>query len=161
MLADGVGVGCVGVVVMVAGVGSGVGFYAARLAIGRPQLRLYDLRAWARHAWRMAGISDFDCELLLGHELPRVAAYATLNRDALWPLLDKLSEQAGWTPPTRAAEPTTQPGRSALTHILSSMSPEQLAQALSDLPEGHRTEVLHLVRPQHLSAVISHLAAGQ
>ncbi|MBB1510607.1 hypothetical protein [Tessaracoccus sp. MC1756] len=137
------------------------GFYAARLAIGKPDLRLYDLRAWARHAWRMAGISDFDCELLLGHELPRVAgAYATLDRAALWPLLDRLSEQAGWNPPRRAQAENADPDTSALAHILNAMGPAQLARTLSALPEGQRAEVLPLVPPQHLAAVFSHLTAG-
>lgn len=138
------------------------GFYAARIAIGRPELRLYDLRAWARHAWRMAGISDFDCELLMGHMLPKVAgAYATLDRDSLWPHLDRLSEQAGWTPPLRPAPATSSApsgNAEALAHILRGMDADQLAITLAGLPEAQRAEVLPHVPAEHLAAVIGRLA---
>lgn len=142
------------------------GFYAARIAIGKPSLKLYDLRAWARSAWRKAGISDFDCELMMGHTLPKVAgAYTVLDRESLWPQLDRLSEQAGWAPPAPTNAPTiareskaSSLGVGVLASLVETLDARTLARTLARLPESQRSEMLALVPVGKVAAVISHLA---
>lgn len=111
------------------------GFNAARIAIGRPELRLYDLRRWARHMWRKAGIGDADCEQLLGHVLdPVMGAYVTLDRDGLWPYMVRLSELAGWT---RTIDPRTLPDAPIINpRLLAAMTPEQLSITLAGMTDA-------------------------
>lgn len=139
------------------------GFYEARIAIGKPALKLYDLRAWARSAWKKAGISDFDCELMMGHTLPKVAgAYTVLDRENLWPQLDRLSEQTGWTAPAtpRAAQAQNSgAGPGLLASIVEHMDPASLARTLAALSEAQRAEVLASIPVAQVATVISHLAA--
>lgn len=128
------------------------GFNAARIAIGRPELRLYDLRRWARHAWRAAGVGDLDCELLLGHVLGTVqGAYVTQNRDALWPAMVRISVAAGWTPPAgaSAAAPAIDP------RLLAAMTPDQLAGAFAGMPDARLAEVVPLPPPEVLARALT------
>jgi len=127
------------------------GFNAARIAIGRPELRVHDLRRWARHMWRKAGLGDADCEQLLGHVLdPVMGAYVTLDREALWLYMERLSELAGWTPP--AATPGSAPGIDP--RLLAVMTAEQIRTALAHMSDDEIAAVVPLLDPEALARAI-------
>lgn len=131
------------------------GWNAARLAVGRPGLRLYDLRHWARRQWTRAGLDTATVEMLLGHELPTVqGAYAHLDLDHVWPFMVRCSEAAGWSPPVR-------PAASALgisPRLLNAMTTDQLSATLAAMtPEQLAAAVPHL-DPATLARV---LGAGE
>jgi len=130
------------------------GFNAARISIGRPALRLYDLRRWARHMWRKAGLGDADCEQLLGHVLdPVMGAYVTLDREGLWPYMERLSELAGWTKPI----PTGNlPGAPAIDpRLLAAMTPEQLNATLAGMTEAQLAEIVPLLSPEMIARALT------
>lgn len=113
------------------------GFNAGRIAIGRPEMRLYDLRRWARHMWRKVGLGDADCEQLLGHKLdPVMYAYVTQDREQLWPYMEQLSRLAGWTKPVGQAF-------GGIDHrLLAAMTAEQLTAALAGMSDAELAKVV-------------------
>lgn len=128
------------------------GFNAARVAIGRPELRLYDLRRWARHMWRKAGIGDADCEQLLGHKLdPVMGSYVTQDREELRPNMARLSELAGWSPPS-----TPQASAPAIDHrLLRVMTPEQLRAALGAMDDAELADAVAQLPAEVLARALS------
>lgn len=141
--------------------GKQTGFNAARSAIGRPQLRPYDLRRWARHTWRLAGISEYECERLLGHKLAAVTgAYHTLDVDALWPALERVSVTAGWSPPPSTIPKPSEAQERVLAGVVEALGDDALADLLTDLPEGQRAAILNQMPPARLARVVGKLAAA-
>ncbi|AQX17022.1 hypothetical protein BKM78_14675 [Tessaracoccus sp. T2.5-30] len=135
------------------------GFNAARDAIARPELRLYDLRRWARHTWRQAGCSEFECERLLGHKLGAVTgAYFTLDLNTLWPHMDRISEQAGWTeghPPETAVTAAT----GTLAQVLASLDDAMLIRTIEGLDPRQVYELIPQLPPPRVATVIALLAS--
>lgn len=127
------------------------GWNAARLSVGRPGLRLYDLRHWARRQWTRAGLDTATVELLLGHELPAVqGAYAHLDLDHVWPFMVRCSESAGWSAPVR-------PAASALAispRLLNAMTTEQLAATLAAMTAGQLAATVPQLDPATLARVL-------
>lgn len=138
------------------------GFNAARQVILRPDLRLYDFRRWARHVWRQAGISEFECERLLGHKLGAVTgAYFTLDVDALWPHMERVAEQAGWRLPKELAAPTSAvQDTSGLGSLLAALDDEALARALGTLDVMRIAEVVLQLPPERIAVIMRMMAAG-
>lgn len=129
------------------------GFNAARAAIGRPDLRIYDLRRWARHTWRSAGISELEAEHLLGHKLADVtSAYFTLDNEALWPYMERISEAAGWKLPTSEFAPT--PAAAIDTRVIAAMTPEQLRTILPRITDDQLAAIVPLLPPETVAALI-------
>ena len=120
------------------------GFAAARLAIERPTLRIYDLRHWARRMWTLAGLDYASTEMLLGHELPMVqGTYAHLDLDHVWPYAVKVSELAGWSKPgTPSDAPVIDP------RLLAAMTAEQLTSALAGMSDAQLAVTVPLLAPE-------------
>lgn len=131
------------------------GWNAARLAVGRPGLRLYDLRHWARRQWTRAGLDTATVEMLLGHELPTVqGAYAHLDLDHVWPFMVRCSESTGWTRPVPAAG-------SALgisPRLLNAMTTDQLSATLAAMTTEQLAAAVPHLDPATLARV---LGAGE
>ena len=137
------------------------GFNAAREAIGRPTLRLYDFRRWARYVWRLAGLSEYECERLLGHKLGTVtAAYFTFDLAQFWPHVDRISTDAGWVAPAPSRAAPSGP-TDALAGIVGGMGVDQLVATLAALPQKQLAQVLPYVAPEHMAAVVSRLAGNR
>lgn len=135
------------------------GFNAARIAIGRPTLRLYDLRHWARTQWRSTGMDHDTAELMLGHILPGVSdVYSHLDLANAWPAMRRLSQRAGWTPPAAAA-PQPTPARSDAPMIdprlLAAMTPQQLHATIDSLPDEHIQTLIPQLPPATIAALIA------
>lgn len=133
------------------------GFNAARVAIARPNLWLYDLRRWARYTWRRADVTEYECERLLGHRLGAVTdAYFVLEHDSLWPHMDRISEQAGWQPPAAAPKPSA----GTLGPFLAALDDATLAQTLGTLDAAQVAELVPQLPPERIAAVLGHMASG-
>ncbi|MGD8214038.1 tyrosine-type recombinase/integrase [Aestuariimicrobium sp. Y1814] len=127
------------------------GFAAARLAIGRPTLRLYDLRHWARGVWNSTGLDFASVEMLLGHTLPMVVGtYAHLDLDHVWPHAVKVSELAGWQ------RPATAPAGTPAIHprLLAAMTPEQLRDTLAGLTDAQLAATVPELPPHVLARAL-------
>lgn len=75
------------------------GWFAIKHDFNRPELRIYDLRHWARMIWTRAGLDYPSVEMMLGHRLPEVVGtYAHFDPAHVWPYALKVSEMAGWLP---------------------------------------------------------------
>lgn len=75
------------------------GWLAIKHDFNRPELRIYDLRHWARMIWTRAGLDYPSVEMMLGHRLPEVVGtYAHFDPAHVWPYAIKVSEMAGWLP---------------------------------------------------------------
>ncbi len=128
------------------------GWNAARLAVGRPSLRLYDLRHWARRQWTRAGLDTASAEMLLGHELPRVlGTYAHLDPDHVWPYMVRCSETIGWTRP----DATAAPALAIPPRLLNAMTGEQLSAALAAMTDAQLAETVPHLDPTTLARVFS------
>lgn len=136
------------------------GFNAARAALGRPQLRPYDLRRWARRTWRLAGLSEYECERLLGHKLAAVTgAYHTIDLGAMWPALEDASVAAGWSPPSVATTEPPEGSSDALAGFMDALDDAKLAEVLTCLPDDQRAAVLGEITPARLARVVGKLAS--
>ena len=128
------------------------GWNAARLAVARPSLRLYDLRHWARRQWTRAGLDTASAEMLLGHELPRVlGTYAHLDLDHVWPFMVRCSELTGWTPPVA---PKHTPAIIS-PRLLNAMTAEQLAGTLATMSDEQLAEAVPHLDAATLARVLS------
>lgn len=134
------------------------GFYAAREAIGRPTLRLYDLRHWARRIWTLAGLDFASVEMLLGHRLPEVQhTYAHLDLEHVFPYALKVSELAGWTNPDASPAPVS--GLAIHPRLLSAMTPEQLAVALAGMTDDQLSTVVPTLDAATLARALARTVA--
>lgn len=117
------------------------GWNKARETIGKPSLRLYDLRHWARLIWTRAGLDYATVEMLLGHQLPTIqGTYAHYDIGHAWTYARKVSEMTGWSPDVGRAQPVRIPDR-----LLNAMSTRQLGEYLSRLSdEGAAAVVPHI-----------------
>lgn len=141
------------------------GFYAAAETIGMPELVVHDLRRVARLSWKRAGASDTDCELLLGHGLdPVVRAYKTYDIDSLWPVMDRLSQAAGWTPPghDEAGAARRTPGATGTLDggVLAVLSDEQIAAMMAGLDDGALSTWYTALPAHRLPGVVAGLDAA-
>lgn len=127
------------------------GWNAARLAVSRPSLRLYDLRHWARRQWTRAGLDTASAEMLLGHELPRVlGTYAHLDLDHVWPFMVRCSESAGWVPPM-----PQQPRATIHPRLLNAMTADQLAGTLAVMTDDQLADAVPHLDAATLARVLS------
>ena len=130
------------------------GFAAARLAIGRPTLRLYDLRHWARGIWNSTGLDFASVEMLLGHTLPMVTGtYAHLDLEHVWPYAVKVSELSGWQRPTSQGAPAAA-FPSVDARLLGMMTPEQLRATLAAMPDDELSALVPTLPPELLSRLL-------
>lgn len=138
---------------------SATGFAAARQVIGRPTLRIYDLRHWARRMWTLAGLDYASTEMLLGHELPMVqGTYAHLDLGHVWPYAIKVSELAGWTRPRRT---DSQANDFAINpRLMAAMTPEQLTAMFAKMSDAQLAQVVPLLTPEAIATMISAGAAA-
>lgn len=128
------------------------GFAAARLAIGRPTLRLYDLRHWARGVWNSTGLDFASVEMLLGHTLPMVTGtYAHLDLEHVWPYAVKVSELSGWQRPTTAP---TADAPAIDARLLAAMTPEQLRATMAAIPNDELAALVPTLSPELLSRLL-------
>lgn len=133
------------------------GWNAARLAVARPSLRLYDLRHWARRQWTRAGLDTATAEMLLGHELPRVlGTYAHLDLEHVWPVMVRCSELTGWTRPTIATPTRSAAGSGGISpRLLAAMTGDQLTHALAAMSDEQLAAVVPQLDPATLARVLS------
>lgn len=134
------------------------GFAAARLAIGRPTLRIYDLRHWARGVWNSTGLDFASVEMLLGHTLPMVTGtYAHLDLDHVWPYAVKVSELSGWQRPTsHHRDASTVMDASALSpRLLAAMTPEQLRATLAAFTDDQLAALVPTLPPEVLARLVA------
>ena len=143
------------------------GFYAAIEAVNRPELVVHDLRRVARYLWTKAGMGDYDAEQLLGHSLPAVqSAYKVHDITTLWPAMDRVSQLAGWNPPSEdapslppalpavAPQPVSAVGAPAISpKLLNRMTPAQLAATLDAMSDEDLDRVMPHIHPDRLAAL--------
>ncbi|MDU3219489.1 MAG: site-specific integrase [Cutibacterium avidum] len=146
------------------------GFHAAKEAVGRPDLHVHDLRRVARYLWTKAGMGDYDAEQLLGHSLPLVqAAYKVHDIATLWPAMDRVSQLAGWNPPTHDAPdpspalPTMVPEPASTVEapaispkLLNRMTPARLVATLDAMSDDELDRVVPHLLPDQLAAALTY-----
>lgn len=128
---------------------AGTGWYHARIEAGVPALRLHHLRHWGATLWDEAGTPEAIRRAILGHAQPGMTGHYTHpDTTKASPYATKVSELAGWTPPSpRPAADGWGPALAALDDealvtMLGALDPERLSAMLPHLPAERIAVVL-------------------
>lgn len=136
----------------------GYGWYHARQEAGLPTMRLHWLRHWGATLWDEAGTPEAIRRAILGHAQPGMTGHYTHpDTTKASPYALKVSQLAGWKPPTSAPS-LKETSTNTLANVLGLMNADALADTLAALNADQLAEVVPLLPADKVAAVVASLA---
>ncbi len=141
----------------------GYGWQYAREEIGMPELRLHWLRHWAATLWAEAGTPDSLRRAILGHTQPGMTGgYTHPDLVKAQAYAVKVSELAGWTPPSVgpvAAKPAAAAQNAGpLPGLLNALDDAALIAAIAKMDAVTLAAVVPHLPPERIALVVARLA---
>ena len=132
----------------------GYGWYHARQVAGCPDAHLHDLRHWGATLWDEAGTPTALRIAIMGHAQPGMTGHYTHpDTTKASPYAVKVSELAGWTPPSVAPVVATA-NAGLVPGLLSALDDAALIAALVRLDAGTLAAVVPHLAPERVALAI-------